>query len=125
MLAGHTDYVHAVDGVSFDIRRGEVFGLAVRAAAARPPSVALIIGLERADRRHGRISTASIWHRCNADELRRMRRRMQVIFQDPMASLNPRMTLGEAIMHGLKIHFPERAAEHRDLVMEMMEHGRA
>ena len=45
---------------------------------------------------------------------------MQVIFQDPMAALNPRMTLGEAVGHGLKIHFPERAAEHRDLVMEMM-----
>jgi peptide/nickel transport system ATP-binding protein len=55
------------------------------------------------------------------EDLRRLRSRMQVIFQDPMASLNPRMSLGEAIKHGLKIHFPERAREHRDLVIDMME----
>jgi peptide/nickel transport system ATP-binding protein len=46
---------------------------------------------------------------------------MQVIFQDPMASLNPRMKLGDSISHGLKIHFPERADEHRDLTMKIME----
>jgi peptide/nickel transport system ATP-binding protein len=50
-----------------------------------------------------------------------MRRRMQVIFQDPMASLNPPMSLGEAIAHGLKIHFPQDAGLHRQIAMDMME----
>jgi oligopeptide/dipeptide ABC transporter ATP-binding protein len=56
-----------------------------------------------------------------AEQLRRLRRRMQVIFQDPMASLNPRMTLGTSISHGLKIHYPEQAPEHREMTMRIME----
>jgi len=46
---------------------------------------------------------------------------MQVIFQDPMASLNPRLTLGDAVMEGLKIHYPELKEKHRDMVLEMFE----
>jgi peptide/nickel transport system ATP-binding protein len=50
-----------------------------------------------------------------------MRRRMQVIFQDPMASLNPRMTLGDSVSHGLKIHYPERDGEHREVTLAIFE----
>jgi peptide/nickel transport system ATP-binding protein len=55
------------------------------------------------------------------EEMRRLRKRMQVIFQDPLASLNPRMTVGDAISQGLKIHYPENAKEHRDMVMNMLQ----
>jgi peptide/nickel transport system ATP-binding protein len=55
------------------------------------------------------------------EELRKLRRRMQVIFQDPMASLNPRMTIGEAIGHPLQIHFPEESNAHREMIYEIME----
>ena len=46
---------------------------------------------------------------------------MQVIFQDPMASLNPRMTLGDSISHGLKIHYPDKSSAHRDIMLDIME----
>ena len=55
------------------------------------------------------------------EELRRLRQKMQVIFQDPMASLNPRMTLGTSVMQGLLIHYPEKADQHRDMVVSIFE----
>jgi peptide/nickel transport system ATP-binding protein len=59
----------------------------------------------------------------SAAELRQMRRYMQIIFQDPMASLNPRMSLGEGIGHGLKIHhLVKNQSEFRDRVIEIMNH---
>jgi len=57
----------------------------------------------------------------SAEELRKLRRRMQVIFQDPLASLNPRMSLGDAVKQGLEIHYPESKDQHRDIVLDMME----
>jgi peptide/nickel transport system ATP-binding protein len=57
----------------------------------------------------------------NPEELRKMRRKMQVIFQDPMASLNPRMTIGESISHGLNIHHIGDPKERRQVTMDMME----
>jgi len=122
ILAGRTDYVHAVDGVSFDIRRGEVLGLAGESGSGKSTTGRAIIRL--IEPTAGRVHFDGVdLSTLNATELRDLRRRMQGIFQDPMAALNPRMTLGEAVGHGLKIHFPERAAEHRDLVMEMRARG--
>jgi peptide/nickel transport system ATP-binding protein len=119
-LAGRVDYVRAVDGVSFTIRRGEAFGLAGESGSGKSTIGRLVIGLEKPT--DGQvlfdgIDLASL----DAESLRRLRARMQVIFQDPMASLNPRMSLGEAVMAGLKIHFPESADSHRETAMKVME----
>ncbi len=120
MLAGHLDFIRAVDGVTFNIRRGEAFGLAGESGSGKTTIGRCVIGLEQPTEGHvifDGIDLASL----PAEELRKLRRRMQVIFQDPMASLNPRMTFGEAVMQGLKIHYPEDAANHRDIAIEMME----
>jgi len=114
------DYVRAVDGVSFHIRRGEVFGLAGESGSGKSTIGRCVLGLEKPT--EGTICFDEInLAKISAEELRRLRRRMQVIYQDPLASLNPRMRIGEAIMQGLKIHYPDRAAEHRDLVIDMIQ----
>lgn len=119
-LAGRADNVRAVDGVSFNIRKGEAFGLAGESGSGKTTIGRLTIGLETPTA--GRVCFDGIdLNQLSKEELRRTRRRMQVIFQDPMASLNPRMTLGEAVMQGLKIHYPELKADHRDMALSIIE----
>ncbi|MHB1294647.1 MAG: ABC transporter ATP-binding protein [Anaerolineae bacterium] len=119
VLAGHTDYVHAVDGLTFNIRRGEVFGLAGESGSGKSTTGRAILRLTEPTA--GTVIFDGIdLSTLSASEMRRLRRRMQVIFQDPMAALNPRMTIGDAIAHPLRIHMPERAREHRDMIIEML-----
>jgi len=120
LLAGRKDFVRAVDGVSFNIRRGEAFGLAGESGSGKTTIGRLAIGLETPT--EGKVTFDGIdLSRQNERELRHLRRRMQVIFQDPMASLNPRMTLGEGVVQGLKIHYPEAAEKYRDTLLEIFE----
>jgi len=121
LLAGRTDYVHAIDGVSFNIRRGEVFGLAGESGSGKTTTGRVAIGLEKPTAGNAifdGIDLATL----SREELRKLRRRMQVIFQDPMASLNPRMSLGASISHGLRIHYPgSTPAEYTARTVDIME----
>ena len=120
IFAGKLDYVRAVDDVSFHIKRGEAFGLAGESGSGKTTIGRLAIGLETLSEGKAIFDGMDLG-KLSAEDLRMLRRRMQVIFQDPLASLNLRMSLGDAVIQGLKIHYPEKSAEHRDMVLSIFE----
>jgi peptide/nickel transport system ATP-binding protein len=117
---GNIPCVKAVDGVSFTIRRGEVFGLAGESGSGKSTIGRLVLRLYEST--SGRVVFDGIdLHSLSDEEMRHMRSRMQIVFQDPLASLNPRMTLGQAIEHPARIHMSELTAlERRTRVLDIL-----
>jgi oligopeptide transport system ATP-binding protein len=115
------DRVHAVDGVSFDIAAGETLGLVGESGCGKSTTGRCILRLIEPS--SGEISfQGSDVTRMNGKALQALRRDMQIIFQDPYASLNPRLTVGAIIGEALVIHDlakSRRALE--DRVVELLE----
>ncbi len=113
-------FLRAVDGVSFEIARGETLGLVGESGSGKTTVGRLVLRL--LDPTEGRIffdgeDITSL----SGEELRRKRRNFQVVFQDPMASLNPHMKIGEAIRHPLVIHGIGTEKEQKRKVLEMLD----
>jgi oligopeptide transport system ATP-binding protein len=123
VFGGTHGLVRAVDDVSFAIRRGETLGLVGESGCGKTTTGRAILQLERPTSGQvlfeGRDLTT-----LDERELRDMRRRMQVIFQDPYSSLNPRMTVGQMIAEPLAVHgivrdAPARATRVRELLQRV------
>jgi peptide/nickel transport system ATP-binding protein len=97
------EYVHAVEDVSFSIRKGETLGLVGESGSGKTTTGRAV--LRRITPSAGSIHFAGqdITH-TSGEELRKLRRNMQLVFQDPYASLNPRMTVGEIVGEPLMVH---------------------
>ena len=114
------ELVHAVDGVSFGIKPGETLGLAGESGCGKSTLARLILRLIEPD--SGEIVFAGEdFLKKRGRELRRLRKKIQIVFQDPQSSLNPRMKAGEIISEPIQIHSlaPSRSAR-KEMVIELL-----
>jgi len=110
--------VKAVDGISFFIKKGETLGLVGESGCGKTTTGRCILQLYEGMR--GKIIfDGTDLTQLKREQMRRMRRHMQLIFQDPFASLDPRMTAGEIIGEPLKVHGLAKGREYRDQVAEL------
>jgi microcin C transport system ATP-binding protein len=105
---------NAVGGVSLTLRAGETVGIVGESGSGKTTLGMALLGLQSMSSGEVLIDGQSMTGSDRAS-LRRFRRRIQVVFQDPFASLNPRMTVGQILEEGLAWHMPELAADERRL----------
>ena len=120
LLSAAPPPVRAVDGVSLGVARGEVVALVGESGCGKSTTGRAVLQLVRPTAGSVRLAGRELTT-LDAAELRRARRHMQMIFQDPFASLNPRMTAGETVEEPLMVHGIDDRAERRARVAESLE----
>jgi microcin C transport system ATP-binding protein len=105
-------FVKAVDDISFSLEQGETLGIVGESGSGK---TTLGLGVLRLIKAEGSIVfCGKDVTKLNTKELRKMREDMQIVFQDPFGSLSPRMSVGQIIAEGLKIHQPKMSKDERD-----------
>lgn len=115
------DYVKAVDDVSFNVAPGETLGLVGESGCGKTTLGRTLLRLIPHHSGQVLFDGKSIFD-LNQDEMKKMREDMQIIFQDPYSSLNPRMTVGDAIMEPMQVHgVYDNDKQRKDKVIELLE----
>ncbi|MBV8491797.1 MAG: dipeptide ABC transporter ATP-binding protein [Candidatus Eremiobacteraeota bacterium] len=119
LMSRHVADVRAVDGVSFKIARGETLGLVGESGSGKTTIGRVLLRLEpetKGEIYYDGQDVVALGRR----DVRKLRRAMQIIFQDPFASLNPRMTVGEAVAEPLRVHHIATGSAANDRVLELL-----
>jgi oligopeptide transport system ATP-binding protein len=111
--------VKAVDGVSFSVKRGETLGLVGESGCGKSTTGRAILQLHRPTSGAVMFEGKDLT-KVKGEELRRIRRKVQIIFQDPYASLNPRMTVGDIIGEPIRVHGLRKGKDVRVRVEELL-----
>ncbi|MFC4812948.1 ABC transporter ATP-binding protein, partial [Paenibacillus sp. GCM10023250] len=120
LLSRVVGHVKAVDNVSFGVRPGETFGLVGESGCGKSTLGRVMLHLQKATGGEVRFNGQDI-QQAGPNELRKLREEMQIIFQDPMGSLNPRFLVRDLIGEPLKLHRKMSASDIDDRVVELME----
>lgn len=112
--------VKAVDGISFDVKPGETLGLVGESGCGKSTTGRTILQLYRPTEGSVLFEGKDL-ATLKGEELRKMRSNMQMIFQDPYASLNPRMTVGDIIAEPLEVHNIAKGKEKKERVQELLQ----
>jgi oligopeptide transport system ATP-binding protein len=120
VIQRHVGDIKAVDDISFQVKKGETLGLVGESGCGKSTAGRAILQLYRPTAGHVYFKGEDLT-RLKGEALRRKRREMQMIFQDPYASLNPRMTVGSIISEPLEVHniYPSRK-ERQERVQELL-----
>ncbi len=115
-----TGNVHAVDDISFEINKGETFGLVGESGCGKSTTGRTMLRLLKATDGKVMYKDKNVFE-VDKKDLRKLRTEMQIIFQDPYSSLNPRMTVGEIVGEALEEHGIARGKELKERVIDIIE----
>ncbi len=120
VLSRIVGYVKAVDGVSFDVRAGKTLGLVGESGCGKTTVGRTLLRLIPASSGTVRFNGADFFLP-RGEELRKLRKKMQIVFQDPVSSLNPRMTIGNIIGEPIEVHKIALGREKNELVASLLQ----
>ena len=120
VIQRHVGDIRAVDGLSFDIYEGETLGLVGESGCGKSTTGRTVLQLYRPTEGSVFFENDDL-AMMKGEALRRQRRKMQMIFQDPYASLNPRMTVGNIVGEPLEVHSVASGKERQERVQELLQ----